>query len=385
MSSFVYSTMDGPSTFEGFDDGCPPLAHGFPPLAEEFRAAIPGDDAIEAASSGEVPVDAPPPADAHESYEYTSYLGDDFAWVKVSMNRNHLSYLRMERMQLGNKGTAAVARELMSAASPCGGMIKALYLGENDIGDDGARFLAEALLTPGAMPRLRKLYMQDNKKILRTTGHRLLHEACSARGVELIGLGSAPPKPKPPPPPPPPPPVLAPPPPPSVSPPPTPTPPPPPPRPPPPPKIELMPCNRPKDQRRLSREAYPVQAVTAEALQSRRSRPTTAGACGGSSGRGGGGKRFTGPGGGSSSASELLHRQPIELIHTSTKPNHTEGGTITWANQTAWKEISGPPHRQDEPRSRATRPRPGEQPARYDVMPSARTAAAPAAASWPGG
>ena len=153
---------------------------------------IPDDDAIEAASSGEVPVEAA--AQEEENYEYTSFLGDDFAWVKGSMNRNHLSYLRMERMQLGNKGTAAVARELMSAASPCGGQIKALYLGENDIGDDGARFLAETLLTPGALPRLRKLYMQDNKKILRTTGHRLLHEACSARGIELIGLGSAPPK-----------------------------------------------------------------------------------------------------------------------------------------------------------------------------------------------
>lgn len=113
------------------------------------------------------------------------------------MSRSSLSYLRIERMQLGDKGAAAVAKELMSAASGEGvGSIKALYLGDNDIGSDGAMFLTEALKTPGTVPRLHKLFMTDNFRIMGTPGHAALHHVCFLRSIELIGLGP-PPKPKP--------------------------------------------------------------------------------------------------------------------------------------------------------------------------------------------
>ena len=119
---------------------------------------------------------------------------EDFSWVGGAM-RTSLSYLRMERMGLGDKGMAAVAKELRVAAAGEGvASIKTLYLGHNDIGSDGAMSLAEALHTPGTVNRLHKLFMTDNIRIMGTPGHAALHQVCFARSIELIGLGP-PPKP----------------------------------------------------------------------------------------------------------------------------------------------------------------------------------------------
>ena len=171
-------------------------------------------------------------------------------------------------MKLGDKGTAAVARELLKATAAGDGVggvnsIKALYLGENNIGSDGATFLAEALQS-GSGPRLDKLFLTDNPRICGQPGHLLLHQICQARGIQLIGLGAAP-KLRPPPPPPPPPPPLPPQPtqptqptqPPKAPSPPPQSPPPPPETPPKPcpPRVELMPCSRAMGQHRNSGEA----------------------------------------------------------------------------------------------------------------------------------
>lgn len=264
--------------------------------------------AIESAASGEVPVAAA----STSSIEQVHAGPVDYEYVCDAVRRTALSYLRLERMRLGDGGAAILAKELMKSAKSDGGVshIKALYLGNNELGDDSCRFLDEALRCAGVLPRLRKLYMQDNPRISRV-GCEALHAVCRARSIELIGLGPPPkPRPKPPPPPPPPPEPEPPPaPPPRISPPPTPPPPPPPPRPV--PKtitVELMPCNR-----RTSR------AASAAATGSAAARPRL-----------------------------------MEKV----------GG---WR---AAVPIAGPsaPH---QPRFRATRPR-GDAVERYDVMPSAR-------------
>ena len=282
-----------------------------PAESDSFGAVHEGD--ISAASHGAVPAArASTPLDSSPTQ-----LPDNFDYVRDTVRRTNLSYLRLERMRLGDKGLAVVCEEMMKAAGSDSGVarIKALYIGDNDLGDDAARFLDEALRCGGAVPRLQKLYVQDNPRISKDGSH-VLHKICRARSIELIGLG-APPRPRPPPapdpepepasppPPPPPPPV--------VSPPRAPSPiPPMPPRPVPRTIItELMPCNRPRTRER-----------------------TTA--------------RF---------------------------PAQHEGKTVRLGSSSGpWRSaipITGPAEAH-EPRFRATRPR-GDAAERYDVMPSARS------------
>ena len=206
-------------------------------------------------ASGEVPAEQPLAAAAAVVQPPATAVArqDDLSWVRGAM-RTSLSYLRMERMALGDEGMAIVAKELMGAASGEGiGSIKTLYLGQNDIGSHGAMLLAEALQTPGTVNRLQKLFVTDNIRIQGTPGHAALDQVCFARSIELIGLGPPPkPKPKPTasnppereplsPPPARPPPVVSPPcsPKPKFQ-----RPPPPPPSPPPRRSLELMPCHR---------------------------------------------------------------------------------------------------------------------------------------------
>ena len=154
------------------------------------------EEEISRAASGEVPAEQAPAAVAVQPPAALAVGQEDFSWVGGAM-RTSLSYLRMERMGLGDKGMAAVAKELRVAAAGEGvASIKTLYLGHNDIGSDGAMSLAEALHTPGTVNRLHKLFMTDNIRIMGTPGHAALHQVCFARSIELIGLGP-PPKPKP--------------------------------------------------------------------------------------------------------------------------------------------------------------------------------------------
>ena len=64
---------------------------------------------------------------------------------------------------------------------PSAGRIKALYLGHNDIGDNGASALAEAI-ADGAAPKLQTVYLEANPRIT-ARGAELLHNAVDARSV----------------------------------------------------------------------------------------------------------------------------------------------------------------------------------------------------------
>jgi hypothetical protein len=107
------------------------------------------------------------------------------------------TYVRLERLNAGDNGTQRVADALASGGGD-GDRLKALYLGENDIGDAGADSLASAL-TKRPPSRFARLYMQGNPRISRSAANRL-KGVCDACGIALIGLetDAPPPPPKPP-------------------------------------------------------------------------------------------------------------------------------------------------------------------------------------------
>ena len=108
------------------------------------------------------------------------------------------TYVRLERLNAGDNGAQRVADALASGGGD-GDRLKALYLGENGIGDAGADALASAL-TKRAPCRFARLYLQGNPRISRPAANRL-KGVCDARGIALIGLETAvvpPPPPKPP-------------------------------------------------------------------------------------------------------------------------------------------------------------------------------------------
>jgi hypothetical protein len=114
-------------------------------------------------------------------------------WVRHALRTCTSTYLRLERMALGDAGAEILSQELLASGSSVS-TLRALYLGENGIGDAGARALAEALKCR-ALGRLRRLYMQENPVSGGTCG--LLRAVCDARGIELIGLPDPPPPPRP--------------------------------------------------------------------------------------------------------------------------------------------------------------------------------------------
>jgi len=102
------------------------------------------------------------------------------------------TYVRLERLQAGDHGAERVA-EALAAGGGEGDRLKALYLGENGIGDEGAAALTNALLS--RLPcKLTRLYMQDNPKISRAAANSLKH-VCDTRGIALVGLETDPPPP----------------------------------------------------------------------------------------------------------------------------------------------------------------------------------------------
>lgn len=71
-----------------------------------------------------------------------------------ALRRLGISYLRLERMDLGDVGVAALAAELSRGTAAY--KLRVLYLGDNRIGDSGADAIADALRQPGAACRLRQ-------------------------------------------------------------------------------------------------------------------------------------------------------------------------------------------------------------------------------------
>jgi len=107
------------------------------------------------------------------------------------------TYVLLERLHVGDLGAECVAKLLASGGGE-GDRLKALYLGENDIGDAGATALTAALQRR-APCRLARLYMNDNPRISTSAAHEL-RRACDERRIALIGLATdgAPPPAKPP-------------------------------------------------------------------------------------------------------------------------------------------------------------------------------------------
>ena len=134
------------------------------------------DREVAAASEGIVPGAAAPSATPAKASPAKIEV------ICQSLRTCKLSYLRLERMDLGDDGAVALANELGKGVADA--YLKALYLGDNGIGDDGAAEIARGLQ---ARPpcKLKKLFLQQNLQIT-IIGHRLLQAVCKARNVELI-------------------------------------------------------------------------------------------------------------------------------------------------------------------------------------------------------
>ena len=146
------------------------------------------DGAVLAAAHGVVPNFAPAPGPAVMTTG-PALLSE--ALLSEALRNLCISYLRLERMNLGDEGAIVLAHELAGGAADS--QLKALYLGSNNIGDEGALALAEGL-NHRPRCRLRKLGLQDNR--IGPAGYKALRSACAARNIELIGLTRPPPMPK---------------------------------------------------------------------------------------------------------------------------------------------------------------------------------------------
>ncbi len=73
-------------------------------------------------------------------------------------NQNHLTKLYMEGNRLGNDGIMTLAKVLASSSCSC--QLKELYLGDNQIGPQGATMLANALSTNTTVT---KIYLEGNQ------------------------------------------------------------------------------------------------------------------------------------------------------------------------------------------------------------------------------
>ena len=266
------------------------------------------DADVERASEGRVPAQPSPPPERRPPARHQGACD--------SLKRCTLSYLRLERMNLGDEGTMMLAAELAKGAGESS--LRALYLGNNNISDEGAMAIAHGIQGRPKC-KLQRLYLQENPGIT-FNGFSLLQAVCRARGVQLImePRERAVQAPRPPSPPRSPSPRIATPPAPA-------TPPDAPTQSPPPAKtIELLPCNK---RRGLQTDAPPGRAAAVNADSGSNAR-----------------QRAQGPAAG---------RRPT-------------------SSPTSTRAMRWPPmHPADEPRYRATRPR-GDAVERYDLMPCSR-------------
>ena len=159
---------------------------GFGAIADEDDTAADDLELIKAIE-GEVPGVAPAAAAAASSAVSLAAPVLPQQLQEAMHRLGGQTYVLLERLQVGDLGAECVAK-LLAVGGGEGDRLKALYLGENDIGNAGATALAAALQRR-APCRLARLYMNDNPRISTSAAHAL-RRACDERRIALIGLST---------------------------------------------------------------------------------------------------------------------------------------------------------------------------------------------------
>jgi hypothetical protein len=121
--------------------------------------------------------------------ESAPLLQDDGATAAHSASRSQhvmplLSHLNLGSNRIGDHGVKVLVKAATRAPRT---LLEGLSLTSNDISDDGAVHLAEAINAGKAFPGLSMLSMGGNQ--MGTRGEAALREACAALGVVARGVG----------------------------------------------------------------------------------------------------------------------------------------------------------------------------------------------------
>jgi len=97
---------------------------------------------------------------------------------------SRLSHLRLDGARVGNAGAATIADEA-TRIGRAASRLKSLHMNDNDISDEGALAIAEALCNANALPALRTLYLAGNP--IGAPAAKMLRDACERREIVLVG------------------------------------------------------------------------------------------------------------------------------------------------------------------------------------------------------